>query len=140
MCDMTPFHLDIVTVYGSFYSAEVESVLVFTDEGEVEILAGHADFLAPISTGRAKITELGGKQRLACCCGGFISVNNRKVKLVSTSFEFAEEINLSRAMAAKEKAESEIEKAASKREIALAKAKLKRAITRISIANKAKRN
>ena len=102
---MTPFHLDIVTIHGNSYSAEVESLLVHTDDGDVEILAGHADFLASVAIGRARIVEVGGKERLASCSGGFLSVNKKAVKLVTSTFEFADEIDLNRAIAAKENAE-----------------------------------
>ena len=135
---MTPFHLDIVTIYGSFYSAEVESLLVHTDDGDVEILAGHADFLASVGTGRARIIEAGGKSRYASCSGGFVSVNKKAVKLVVSSFEFADEIDVNRARKAKEKAERAIEQAKDDRQIALAKAKLYRANLRISIAEENK--
>ena len=131
---MTPFHLDIVTVYGSFYSAEVESLLVHTDDGDVEILAGHADFLASVATGRARIIEAGGKVRTASCSGGFLTVNKKAVKLVSSTFEFSDEIDLERAKIAKENAERAIERATDNREIAMAKAKLQRALARIDVA------
>jgi F0F1-type ATP synthase epsilon subunit len=89
---MTPFQLDIVTIYGNHYSEKVESVLVHTDDGDVEILAGHADFLASVATGRARIIK-DGNHRLASCSGGFISVTKSGVKLVTTTFEFADEID-----------------------------------------------
>ena len=135
---MTPFHLDIVTVYGNFYSAEIESLLVHTDDGDVEILAGHADFLASVATGRARIIEAGGKSRLASCSGGFVSVNKKAVKLVCSTFEFADEIDVNRAKTAKENAERAMEKAATDREMALAKAKLQRALSRINVAEEGK--
>ena len=131
---MTPFHLDIVTIHGSFYSGEVESLLVHTDDGDAEILAGHADFLASVATGRARIIEAGGKERFASCSGGFVSVNKKAAKLVCGSFEFSDEIDVNRARIAKEKAEHELESATEKRTITLAKAKLCKANLRINIA------
>lgn len=132
---MKAFHLDIVTIYGNYYSEEVESLLVHTDDGDVEILAGHADFLAAVATGRARIIK-DGKERLASCSGGFLSVTKSGAKLVTSTFEFADEIDLNRARAAKENAEKTIERATSEKEIALAKAKLGRAVNRINIAGK----
>ena len=108
---MTPFHLDVVTIYGNFYSDEVESLLVHTDDGDVEILAGHADFLASVATGRARIIK-NGERRIASCSGGFISVSHGEVKLVTTTFEFADHIDLQRASASKEKAEKAVDKKA----------------------------
>ena len=65
-------------------------------------------------------------------------VKGGEVKVVATTFEFAEDIDLERAEAAKARAEAAIEAAekAAKDEktILIAKAKLKRALTRISVA------
>ena len=70
---MTPFHLDVVTIYGNFYSDEVESLLVHTDDGDVEILAGHADYVATVAVGRTRIIDANGTS-YASSVGGFLSV------------------------------------------------------------------
>ena len=61
---MRPFNLEIVTPDGLVFSGEVESLLVRTDDGDAEILAGHADFLASLSTGRARLI-IGGNAKFA---------------------------------------------------------------------------
>ena len=130
---MRTFHLEIVTPDGCVFDGEAESLLVRTDGGDVEILAGHADYLAALSVGRARIRSTDG-DRIAAISGGFLSVDRSSVKLVATTFEFADEIDLNRAKAAKEKAEEAIRRAKNDREIVIAKAKLQRAISRISVA------
>lgn len=130
---MRTFHLEIVTPDGCAFDGEAESLLVRTDGGDVEILAGHADYLAALSVGRARIRGAGG-DRIAAISGGFLSVDKKSVKLVATTFEFADEIDINRAKAAKEKAEAAIQRAKNDREILIAKAKLQRAISRISVA------
>ena len=132
---MRSFHLDVVTPDGSAFSGEAESLLVRTDSGDVEILAGHADYLAALSVGRARIKTADG-ERAAAISGGFLSVDKKSVKLIATTFEFADEIDVNRAKAAKENAEAAITKAKNDREIAVAKAKLARAMSRISIAER----
>ncbi len=130
---MTPFHLQIVTPDGLVFDGEAESLLVRTDDGDVEILARHTDFLASVAIGRARIrTE--GKDVYASASGGFLSVSRGEVKLVAITFEFADQIDLNRARAAKEKAEAAIAKANGDREERLAKAKLARALNRINVA------
>lgn len=133
MSDMRTFQLEIVTPDGSAYRGEAESLLVRTDDGDVEILAGHADYLATLATGRARIRTSTG-DRIGALSGGFISVDKKSVKLVATTFEFADEIDINRARAAKERAEEALTRAKNDRDILLAKAKLKRAISRISVA------
>ena len=129
---MRAFKLTIVTPDGLAFSGEAESILVRTTDGDVEILRGHADFLATLSIGRTRIIE-GGKARLASSAGGFITVTAGEVKMVATTFEFAEDIDLSRARVAKERAEAKLSSAKTKHDVAIAEAKLKRALNRISV-------
>ena len=131
---MRAFKLTIVTPDGLAFSGEAESILVRTTDGDVEILKGHADFLATLSIGRTRIIE-GGKSRLASSAGGFITVTAGEVKMVATTFEFAEDIDLSRARVAKERAEAKLSSAKTKHDVAIAEAKLKRALNRISVAS-----
>lgn len=132
---MRTFQLEIVTPDGCIYSGDTESLLIRTDDGDVEILAGHTDYLATLSSGRARIRNSSG-DRFGAVAGGFLSVDRESVKLVATTFEFSDEIDLKRAKAAKERAEEAIRKAANDRDITLAKAKLQRAISRISVAER----
>ncbi len=130
---MKPFHLEIVTPDGLAFDGEVESLLIRTDDGDVELLRGHADFLASIATGRARLL-IDGKPRYASASGGFVSVQDGATRVVAITFEFAEDIDLSRAKAAKERAEEAIARAQDDRAILVAKAKLARAISRINVA------
>lgn len=130
---MKPFHLEIVTPDGLAFEGEVESLLIRTDDGDVELLRGHADFLASIATGRARLL-IDGKPRYASVSGGFVSVQNGVAQVVAITFEFAENIDLARAKAAKERAESAITRANDERAELVAKAKLARAVSRINVA------
>ena len=130
---MREFHLQIATPDGLVFDGNAESILVRTEGGDVEIMAGHADYLAPVGIGIAKI-KANGSQRPASCAGGFISVSGGAVRLITTTFEFAEDIDLSRARLAKERAEEAIQVSTDDRMICIAKAKLARAINRINAA------
>ena len=130
---MKAFHIDIVSPDGLEFSGEIESLLVRTDDGDVEILAGHTDLLVSISVGRARIIQ-DGKKRYAAVNGGFLSVKDKKVKLCAITFEFADQINKKRAEEAKEKAEEALKSAKTKMDIDVAKAKLLRATSRIGVA------
>ncbi|MBO7196789.1 MAG: ATP synthase F1 subunit epsilon [Clostridia bacterium] len=131
---MKAFHIRIVTPDGLAYDGEVESLLVRTDDGDVEILAGHADLLASVSTGRARLL-IDGKARFASVHGGFLSVCSGKVSMCAITFEFADQIDLKRAEEAKEKAEASIKAASDERNVRVAKAKLARAASRIKVAS-----
>ena len=132
---MRAFHIEIVTPDGLAFSGEIESILLRTTDGDVEILAGHTDFLASVATGKVRLI-IDGKPRYAAANGGFISVKNKEVRLCAITFEFAEDIDLKRAEAAKAKAEAAIQSAKDDRDARVAKAKLMRALSRISVASK----
>ena len=132
---MREFHLKIATPDGLIFDGNAEGILVRTDGGDVEIMAGHEDYFAILGTGRAKLTS-GGSARVAASSGGFISVKGGECNMVATTFEFADEIDLERAKRAKANAEEAIKRAESDKALALAKAKLLRAISRISVAEK----
>ena len=129
---MRAFKLTVVTPDGLAFSGEAESILVRTTDGDVEILAGHADFLATLSIGRTRIIE-GGKARLASSAGGFITVTGGEVKMLATTFEFAESIDITRARAAKERAEAALSKNTDAKAEVLLRAKLARAVSRINV-------
>jgi len=128
---MKSFSLKIATPDGLVFDGEVESLLVRTTEGDVEILAGHADFLSALGIGRARITA-NGEKRFAAVSGGFVSVRKNEVNVVCTTFEFSDEIDINRAKLAKERAEDAIKSKKDSNAEALLKAKLSRALARIS--------
>ena len=130
---MRRFHLEIATPDGKCFDGDSESSLVKTDDGDVEILAGHADLLATLATGRARIL-VDGKARYASASGGFISVTKDGAKVAAITFEFADEIDAKRAEAAKERAEAALTNAKSEKDLNAAKAKLARALSRLSVA------
>ena len=130
---MAQFHLQIVTPDGVAFDGMADSVQVRTDTGDVSIMRGHADYLAPLGIGLAKIVA-DGKDRLASAAGGFLSVKGGEVRIVATTFEFAEDIDIKRARQAKEDAENEIAASNDDKIIRIAKAKLARAINRINTA------
>ena len=130
---MTPFTLKIVTPDGLIYDGEAEKLVVRTTGGDVCILARHLDYVAPLGMGMA-VVEANGNRRNAACIGGMLSVKNGDVILVPTTFEWAEKIDLKRAEASYDRATKALKKEnASDTEIALAQARLNRALVRKSV-------
>ena len=132
---MSAFHLQIVTPDGSAFDGQAEALRLRSTEGYVSIRAGHADYLAVLDIGVVTVT-VDGTARDAACGGGFLSVEKGEVRLVATTFEYAEAIDLERAKAAEERAKQRIAAANEEKEIALARVKLARALNRISVAEK----
>ena len=131
---MTPFPLKIVTPDGLQYDQMAEELIVRTTSGDIGILAGHVNCVAPLGMGRATILADGVK-RYAACIGGMLSVVDGKVTLVPTTFEWADRIDADRAEASYQKARAVIRKKdASATDLKLAEARLRRALVRKSVA------
>ncbi len=127
---MTSFPLRIVTPDGLEYDGQAEEVIVRTTTGELGVLAGHISMVAPLGMGMATVV-IGGKKRYAACIGGMISVMNKEVTLVPTTFEWAEEIDVGRAEASEARAKKILaDKAAAATDLRMAEARLKRALIR----------
>ena len=130
---MTPFKLKIVTPDGLIFDGEAEKLIVRSSGGDVCILARHMDYVTPLGMGMA-IVEANGKRRMAACIGGMLSVSGGEATLVPTTFEWADKIDLQRAEASYEKADRILKSGtASDTELALAQAKLHRALVRKSV-------
>ena len=132
---MTGFPLKIVTPDGLLYDGQAEEVVVRSTTGDIGVLAGHINCVAPLGMGRATIV-IDGKKRYAACIGGMLSVVNGSVKLVPTTFEWADQIDANRAEASYERAQKILEnKRSSETDIKLAEARLHRALVRRSVAS-----
>lgn len=132
---MTPFPLKIVTPDGVEFEGQAESVTVRATSGDIGILAGHINCVAPLGMGRATVIT-DGQRRYAACIGGMLSVMNGTVTLVPTTFEWAEDIDAVRVEKSYERAQKILRsKDSTNTEIALAEARLKRALVRRSVAS-----
>ena len=130
---MATFHLTIVTPDGSFYDGEAEKLCLRSTTGELGILANHIDMVTALGMGEARIT-LNGEMRKAACIGGMLAVTGGEVKVVATTFEWAEDIDVARAKAAEERARAVLEdKSKTAADLKVAEARLKRALVRQSV-------
>ena len=135
---MTTFPLKIVTPDGLQFDGQAQELVVRTTSGDTGILAGHTDYVAPLGMGRATVT-VDGEKRYAACIGGMVSVVGGVVTLVPTTFEWADSIDLDRAMASQNRAENILaDKTSTDTDILLAKARLQRALVRTSVAKNRK--
>ena len=131
---MSTFHLKISTPDGLLYDGEVERLRVRMIDGDVSLLARHSDYVSAVGAGEAAILTADGQTRTAACIGGMLSMIHNEASLIATTFEWADQIDLERAPRAKDSAEAKIAAANNdEKELMLAKAKLQRALVRISV-------
>ena len=132
---MTGFPLKIVTPDGLQFDGTAEELIVRTTTGDLGILAGHINCVAPLGMGQATVV-MDGQKRYAACIGGMVSVVNKAVTLVPTTFEWADKIDVERAEASQQRAKVILaDKNSTDTEIRLAEARLKRALVRKGVAN-----
>ena len=132
---MTPFKLKIVTPDGLIFDGQAEELIVRSSTGDVAILARHVNYVTPLGMGRAVVVS-DGQRRTAACIGGMLSVVDGEVTLVPTTFEWSDAIDVRRAEASMQRADKVLhDKTASDTDIALAEARLRRALVRKSVAS-----
>ena len=132
---MNQFPLRIVTPDGLLYDGNAEEVIVRTTTGDLGILTGHINCVAPLGMGKATIL-MDGKKRYGACIGGMLSMMDGKATLVATTFEWADQIDLKRAVRSEERARAVLsDNKSTDTDIRLAQARLKRALIRKSVAD-----
>jgi F-type H+-transporting ATPase subunit epsilon len=129
------FRLDIVTPQGKVISEPVESLRAPGVEGSFGVLAGHTPFLTPLQIGTVELTQEGKTRRLAVS-GGFIEVMPDHTAILAQTAEFAENIDVERAIAARHRAEERLKAHQETLDETRARAALERALNRIRIAGK----
>ena len=132
---MTPFTLKIVTPDGLQFEGQAEELTVRSTTGDIGILAGHLNCVAPLGMGRATIV-IDGQKRYAACIGGMLSVVNGAVTLVPTTFEWADKIDADRAENSYQRAQAILQdKNSTDTDLKLAEARLRRALVRKNVAS-----
>ncbi len=127
------YELDIVTPNESFFTGDVEMTIVRTTEGDVGILKDHELLVAPVSVGAVRIM-IEGKFRNAACAGGFVSVDENKVTIVTDAAEWEDQIDIDRAKGAYDRAKKRLEGSEKEIDVARAQGSLTRATNRLRIA------
>ena len=132
---MSTFHLKVLTVDRVFFEGDVERIVVRTTQGDVGILPNHVKYLAALGIGGLTIIA-DGKTRTAAVAGGFVDVSKEQTVILARTCEWADEIDISRAESAEERAKAKLQQKLSEHEQDIASIKLRKAINRIRIAKK----
>ena len=134
-----PLTVEIVTAEQLVYSEEgVERLIVPGVEGELGVLTLHAPLLTMIQPGVMRIVKGGDEVEMAIT-GGFIEVRDNRVTILADAAERAEEIDETRAEAARRRAERALEERGPGVDLAKAEASLKRALVRLKTAERRSR-
>ncbi|NTV12388.1 MAG: F0F1 ATP synthase subunit epsilon [Desulfobulbaceae bacterium] len=128
--------LEVVTPRGAVLSEDVDIVTAPGSGGEFGVLANHAPFLSTIKTG-VMTYKKGHDAHQVMVSGGFCKVSDNKITFLVESAEGGKEIDVDRALRAKERAEKRLAAARSQQEKinqTRAETALQRALARLKAA------
>lgn len=89
--------VEVVSADGITWEGEALSVIARTVEGDVGVMPGHEPFLAILVPCAAEVLTADGHREVVAVDGGFISVADNRVSLLSQFAKIAKEIDLNAA-------------------------------------------
>ena len=125
--------LEVVTPTGAVVNDEVDIVNAPGYGGDFGVLANHAPFLSTVKIGLLSYQK-GNLRENLMISGGFCEVSNNKITFLVESAEYGKQIDIDRAMKAKERAEKRLAQASQQTDSinrAHAEAALQRALARL---------
>ena len=129
MAESSSLRVEVVSPERVLFSGEARQVITRTLEGgEIAFLPGHTTFLGALVENHTRIYMTDGKVQDVAVHGGFVDVAPDHVTILSDSAELAENIDISRARAAQERAQE----AMRGEHDATVKADLRRALARLA--------
>src|SRR3954449_1643432 len=134
-----PLLLEIVTPERLAYSDTVDSVQLPGSEGELGVLPHHAPLGSMLGVGELRIRK-GGAEESFAIAGGFLQVRPDKVVVMAETADMASEIDVEKAQEARREAERVLSEGFEEpADLARARAALQRALIRIRVAERHRR-
>ena len=131
----TKLTLEVVTPEGLLLREEVDEVIAPGETGYFGVLPGHTPMLATLGAGEITY-RLGAEKRRLTCFWGFCEVLPDRVSLLAEVGERAEDIDLARAEAARDRAAAALKSIRDEAGYDEAHQAYIRAVTRLSVAKR----
>ena len=133
--------LEIITVDGTVFDDNVNMVIAPGSDGVLGILPRHTPLLTSLNYGELEIKREGQPDEFFAIGGGFMEVRPFNVTVLADAAERADEIDIERAKAARERAEDRLAAAAKdQQDFSRAEAALQRSMARLKVAERRKEN
>lgn len=130
------FYMKILAADKVFSGGRAYNVILPAVDGQLSIMAHHADMMAAVETGELRYQTLDGEWHSAVVGNGFAQVINNRVTILVDFAERPEDIDILRAKEAKERAEEQLRQKQSIQEYYHTQASLARAMTRLRVTGK----
>jgi F-type H+-transporting ATPase subunit epsilon len=109
LADESPkLRLQVVSPERVLYEGDVEMVVCRPSDGEIAFLPGHVPFLGALSIAKVRALLPEGAEQIIAVHRGFVEMSHDVVTVLSDVAELPEEIDVSRARTAKQRAEEEL--------------------------------
>jgi F-type H+-transporting ATPase subunit epsilon len=131
--DESRLRLEIVTIERLVYADDVDEVLAPGAMGQLGILPKHAPLITSLETGEL-LARKEEREVAFAISGGFMEVLDDRVVVLADMAERADEIDIRRAEAARERAARLVHQRLGRIEAARAEAALRRSLTRLRVA------
>jgi F-type H+-transporting ATPase subunit epsilon len=102
----TQMQVELVAADRLVWSGEASMVIARTTEGDVGILPNHAPMLSLMVDGIVDVTTIDGETWIAAVDAGFLSVANNRISILAEHAEMSHDIDLEKARADLERAQS----------------------------------
>jgi len=135
---MSPIMLDVVTAERLVYSEEVDIVIAPGVEGQLGVLPHHTPLMTTLEAGEM-IVRKGGEEFSLAISGGFLEVRPDRIIVLADTAERDDEIDLTRAEAARRRAEERLSVPTVGVDTTRAEAALRRSMARLKVAEKRRR-
>jgi F-type H+-transporting ATPase subunit epsilon len=123
---VSEMQVDLVAVERQIWSGPAKLVVARTVDGDIGVMPGHAPLLAQLREGfSARIIAPDNTVRAVAVHGGFLSVTKQGVSILAEDAELSEDIDVSQARAAYDRAKATgVESAEAEAELRRAQAQL----------------
>ena len=128
--------LEIVSPDRLVFSEDAYSIIAPGTEGYLGVLPRHAHLITTLRTGELRVRKPAGERILLAISGGFMNVSPQKVTILADAAERAEEVDVRRAEAAKNRALERLRMRSVEIDLERARAALYRALNRLKVAEK----
>jgi len=102
-------HVEVVSPERILWTGDADRVIARTiSGGEIAFLTGHAPFVGALDIGTVRVHTEAGANEVIAVHGGFVEVSHDRVTVLSDVAEVASQIDVERARAAEQRAESHL--------------------------------
>ena len=135
---MAMLKLEIVTAESSVFSDEVDAIIAPGIVGQLTVLPLHAPLMTMLDQGELCLRK-GGEEIFLATSGGFLEVLDNKVVILADTAERADDIDMERAEAAKQRAQERLDRRGEEGlNMIQAEAALRRSLARLKVAHRRK--